>query len=512
MIGKKRRGQEELFLYCSLKDVVPDDYILKRVDKVLDLSWLRDEVRQCYCEDNGRPGIAPEAALRLMLAGCLLGIVHDRKLIREAQVNIAIRWFAGYRLQDTLPDHSSLTRIRQRWGEEKFRSVMVKVVEQCVKAGIVGGKTIHCDATLIRADVSWKSMTTEYVGEVLKENASGDDDGGAAQDDKPADKAGVGGGAATADGAQAAQEDKSGRKGRGRPKRRKQPKKRSLTDPDATLSTNDKRTRMEPSYKQHTAVDDKAGVIVDVEVTTGEVNEGKRLLGQVERVQEATGEAVETVTADKAYSSAENYSALEALEIEAVIPPQSAPKHRKRQHIPASRFKYDPMHDVVRCVRGKQLVRKYRGSKAGVWIYAAERKDCGGCPLRQCCVPPTGRVRTVAIAEGQESLLRARRRWRRKTARQRRLYNRHRWRVEGVHGEGKTQHGLRRAVRRGLPNVSIQSYLTAIAMNLKRLAALVFVIFRALWRQTRACRWPQRDLMRARGDWAPKADFSVAAA
>jgi len=81
----------------SLEDLIPSDHVLRRVDKILDLSWLREEVRENYCETNGRPGIDPEAAVRLMLAGFFAGIVHDRKLMREAQVNLAIRWFAGYR-------------------------------------------------------------------------------------------------------------------------------------------------------------------------------------------------------------------------------------------------------------------------------------------------------------------------------------------------------------------------------------------------------------------------------
>ena len=79
-----------------------------------------------YCADNGRPGIGPDVAFRLMLAGLLLGIVHGRRLLREAQVNIAIRWFIGYGLHERLPDHSSLTRIRQRWGEERFRAISLK--------------------------------------------------------------------------------------------------------------------------------------------------------------------------------------------------------------------------------------------------------------------------------------------------------------------------------------------------------------------------------------------------
>ncbi|MCP4250597.1 MAG: hypothetical protein GY778_26440, partial [bacterium] len=82
-----------------------------------------------------------------------------------------------------------------------------------------------------------------------------------------------------------------------------------------------------------------------------------------------------------------------------------------------------------------------------------------------------GSSRTIFIGNGYEALLRARRRRRRWSTHERELYARHRWRAEGVHGEAKTQHGLRRVARRGLSNVAIQVYLTAAVMNLKRLAA-----------------------------------------
>jgi transposase len=139
MIGTQDRWQGTLFVAGSLETLIPCDHILKRVDKVLELSWLREEVREDYCETNGRPGIDPEAAIRLMLAGFFQGIVHDRKLMREAQVNLAIRWFAGYRLDEKLPDHSSLTRIRQRWGTQRFKRIFHKTVKMCIEAGLVNG-------------------------------------------------------------------------------------------------------------------------------------------------------------------------------------------------------------------------------------------------------------------------------------------------------------------------------------------------------------------------------------
>ena len=69
MIGRQDRSQRTLFMPGSLDQLVPDDHTLKRVDKVLDLSWLRKEVRDCYDDTNGRPRIDTESAVRLMLAG-----------------------------------------------------------------------------------------------------------------------------------------------------------------------------------------------------------------------------------------------------------------------------------------------------------------------------------------------------------------------------------------------------------------------------------------------------------
>ena len=424
---------------------MPEDHVLKRVDRVMDFSWLRDEVRDCYCETNGRPGIDPEAALRLMLAGFFQGVVQDRKLMREAQVNLAMRWFAGYRLDEELPDHSSLTRIRQRWGEERFKRIFRRTVEACIRAGLVSGETVHLDATLIRADVSWESLTTEHAEKVLAENREEE------PEEPPPDGAGP-------------------KKKLGRPRTRPEhPQKWSPTDPDASMATPRQDQRLEPSYKQHTAVDDLAGVIVDVELMTGQGDEGGRLPEVLERVEELTGRKVEAVTADGRYASAGNYRAMEKRGTEAVIPPvaeNSAPKR-----LPLRRFKYDPRRGV-KCPGGKWLRRAGRAKNG--WLYSARAGDCRECPLKARCVPPSAKARVVKIVDGYEALLRSRRRkqrgWEWPT---RELYHRHRWRVEGAHGEAKTQHGLRRAVRRRRWNVAIQVYLTAAVMNLKRLAAAV---------------------------------------
>lgn len=439
MIGRQDRWQEDLFVAAPLSSIIPEDHILKRVDKVLDLSWLRREVEPLYCNDNGRPGIDPEAAIRLMLAGFFHGIIHDRKLMRETQVNLAIRWFCGFRLHEQLPDHSSLTRIRQRWGPELFKRIFERTVKACINAGLVSGETVHIDSTLIRADVSWESLTTEHADKALAENE--------------------------------AEETRISGSGK--------PKKISTTDPDATLTTSHRTFRMEPRYKQHTAVDDQSGVILNVETTTGELSEGKELMGQIRQIEATTGKKIETVTADAAYAHSENYACLEQRGTESVIPPQADRKNP--QHIPISRFKYDGKHKIVRCPANKMLQRACKTAKG--WIYKAAVKDCSCCLLRSRCFSSIARSRTILICDGYESLLRARRKHRQRDKGRIEIYQRHRWRVEGVHGEAKTQHGLRRAVRRGLANVAVQVFLTAAVMNLKRLAAFLFYIWYYVIRQ-----------------------------
>src|SRR4051812_48888844 len=439
MLGRKERGQLELFITGSLRQLVPDDYILARVDRVLDLSWLREEVSDLYCADNGRPGIDPEVAVRLMLAGLLLGVVHDRKLMREAQVNIAIRWFIGYGLHEVLPDHSSLTRIRQRWGAGRFRSIFEGTVKACVEAKIATGEIVHIDASLVRADVSWESLAARHVEAVSRANNEADEE-----------------------------TEKRGRQ-TGRYK------KVCLTDPDATMATNGRNRRLEPAYKQHAVVDDVRGVVLDVEVTTGEVNEGQVVLERIDAAAAVTGLTITRMTADAGYAYGKVYGGLEWRGIVPLIPAKAEPI---KSPVPLRRFRYDAKHDVVKCPRGK-ILRPGNPVAHGRFFYARKR-DCDRCALASICLSKGRTSKGLVISHDYPALLRARRRRERWSAADQQLYQRHRWRSEGFHGEAKTWHGLARAVRRGLQNMRIQAFLTAAAVNLKRLAVAIFALVRAV--------------------------------
>ena len=443
MLGRKRREQMELFVAGSLEKLIPKDHILHRVNRVLDLSWLREEVAECYCAENGRPGIDPEVAVRLMLAGLLLGYVHDRRLLREAQVNLAIRWFIGYGLHEDLPDHSSLTRIRQRWGEARFREIFRRTVKACLDAKVAKGEVVHVDASLIRADVSWESLAERHVDDVVRENASEDEAG---------------------------KKKRGGRRGGG-------PGQVSRTDPDARLARKSGRVGFEPSYKQHAVVDDERGVVLDVSVREGTVNEREMMESQVDAVHELTGREPALVTADSGYAYSKVYAALERRGVDALIP---AKKEPTQSRVPMQLFRYDARRKVVKCPGGKTLTPR-QATERGRY-YVSKTRDCAGCALKPDCLSKSRTSRMVLVPHEYPALLRARRRHARWGEEERRLWRRHMWRSEGYHGEAKTWHGLARAVRRGLDNMKIQSYLTATAVNLKRLAAAVAAHLFALWR------------------------------
>jgi len=248
-------------------------------------------------------------------------------------------------------------------------------------------------------------------------------------------------------------------------------KKVCITDPDASMATNGRNRRLEPAYKQHAVVDDLRGVVVDVEVTTGETNEGQVVIERIDAAAATIGREVKFVTADAGYAYGRVYGDLERRGIDPVIPAKAEPI---RSAVPLRRFRYDAKHDLLRCPRGK-ILRPTRRVEHGRFFYSKAR-DCSRCSLAALCLSKGRANKAVVVSDDHPALLRARRRRLRWSEEDRRLYQRHRWRSEGFHGEAKTWHGLARAVRRGLQNMRIQALLTAAVINLKRLAAALLAL------------------------------------
>lgn len=153
MQTKREQMSYEMTLLPPLESLIPEDHRLLKLHRVLDLGFIHEMVRDRYCSDNGRPSVDPEVVMRLFILQAIEGIRSIRELMREVQVNLAYRWFIGYRMDESLPDHSTLSKALDRFGDEVFNQLFEQSIAQCRQSGLIEGKILHVDATTIRADV-----------------------------------------------------------------------------------------------------------------------------------------------------------------------------------------------------------------------------------------------------------------------------------------------------------------------------------------------------------------------
>jgi len=148
----------------SLDELVPADHFYRSLDRVLDLSFVRDLVQDYYAP-CGRPSVDPMVFFKLQLVMFFEGVRSERLLMRLVADRLSVRWYLGYNLGEPLPDHSSLTRIRTRYGLEVFRRFFATIVEQCQQAGLAWGRELYVDATHVLADASLESLVPRFAVE-----------------------------------------------------------------------------------------------------------------------------------------------------------------------------------------------------------------------------------------------------------------------------------------------------------------------------------------------------------
>jgi transposase len=140
MMGTKARHFAPL-TNVSLEELVPHDHFYRHLERTLDLSFVRDFVQQTYA-GMGRPSVGPVVFFKLQLVMFFEGIRSERQLMCHAADRLSIRWFLGYDLGEPLPDHSSLTRIRERYGVDIFRRFFDAIVEHCQQEKLVWGREL----------------------------------------------------------------------------------------------------------------------------------------------------------------------------------------------------------------------------------------------------------------------------------------------------------------------------------------------------------------------------------
>src|SRR5215210_2508043 len=196
MMGTKARDFAPL-PPISLEELVPQDQFYRHLERTLDLGFVRELVREAYA-DIGRPSVDPVVFFKLQLVLFFEGLRSERQLMHVVADRLSLRWYLGYDLTEPLPNHSSLTRIRERYGLAVFRRFFETVVEQCLATGLVWGQELFVDATKVAANASLDSLRPRFAveahlgrlfTEIGDEREADEGSGGAAEpgdDDPPA--------------------------------------------------------------------------------------------------------------------------------------------------------------------------------------------------------------------------------------------------------------------------------------------------------------------------------------
>src|SRR3954466_3799177 len=161
MLGPAKVRRVDQPVLASLDALVPNHHFYRHLESKLDLTFVRDLVRSTY-KEGGRPSIDPVIFFKLQLIMFFEGIRSERQLIEIASLHLAHRWYLGYALDEALPDHSSLTRIRQRLGIDIFERFFEQVVDLCQEAGLVWGPERYFDGTKVEANADFDSLIPRF--------------------------------------------------------------------------------------------------------------------------------------------------------------------------------------------------------------------------------------------------------------------------------------------------------------------------------------------------------------
>lgn len=444
MMGERCGSQDRLFYEFDLDDMVPRDHLLRRIDAVLDLDWLRRELGAFYSH-TGRPSICPELMIRMLLVGYCHSIRSERRLCEEVRVNLAYRWFCRLGLEDRVPDHStfSVNRHGRFRDSDLFRHVFETVVRCCMEVRLIGGEGFAVDASVIEADASryqrvkgaevdWtdEQAFTRPVREYLA----------ALEGDTPPTN----------------------------PKQK--PKALSPVDPAAAWTTRG-RNKVMFGYSLNYLIDMDHAVIVDVEATptriTKEVDATETM---IERTERRFGLKPGHLAGDVAYGTGEMLGWLTDRDIEPHIPVWDQSKVAPEGKFTRADFTYDEERDIYVCPGGKELTTNGKAYDGGTLRYWARRQDCEACALKHRCTTAARRKISRDVNEAARDRVRAIM----KTA----AYDRsaiRRKMIETLFGEAKRTLGMTRLRLRGLTGATDEFLLTATVQNLKRLAKLAAI-------------------------------------
>ncbi|AML51860.1 IS1182 family transposase [Falsihalocynthiibacter arcticus] len=452
MLGPKQEAQGALFYEFSVDDHVPQDHLLRSIDRFVDLSSIRPHLAEFYSH-TGRPSIDPELLIRMLLVGYCLGIRLERRLCEEVHLNLAYRWFCRFDLTDLVPNHSTLSKNRHgRFRDsDLLRHLFKTAVARCIADGLVSGQRFAADASLIEADANkqnstpkedWdtSAITPQDAPRAVREYLDVLDDAafGAASEVEP--------------------------------------KFTSHSDPASQWTA----ARKGPAffaYSTNYLIDTDHSIIVDVEATRSirqaEVGSVRTML---DRVKVKFDLHPERIIADTAYGSGPMLGWLVDRKIAPHIPVIDK-AGRTDGTLSRADFEWVPENDQYACPEGqslKQFRRNYSDpnsgpTNTGVAKYRGLKLTCQACPSKAKCCPNTD-FRAITREEREDARQVARDFAKTK---QYVISMRLRKKVEMLFAHLKRILGLGRLRLRGPNGAKDEFLLAATAQNLRKLAKIL---------------------------------------
>ena len=422
-----------------LDKLVPENHMVRKLDKYVDLNYVYDMVRSSYCENNGRPSVDPVVLVKIAIIKKIFGITSLRRTLEEINVNIAYRWYLGYGIDEVVPHFTTYIKNYARtFGDnELFIDLFEKVIEICMSKKLIDPEVVFIDATHIKASANKNKYTKEQVEASAKyyqeelENEINDM------------RASIG----------------------KAPLKKKEPSQTELivskTDPDCGMFFKSEKERCF-AYSAHTACDDR-GFILGLAVTAGNIHDSVMTKALVEQICERFKNP-EYIVADAGYTTAANAWMLATKEIQAVIPY----KRIKTQEGMMSKkeFVYDEYYDWYICPTDQVLTLKTI-DREGYRHYKSDKKQCINCPLLKTCTNDKQAVKTITRHIWQDYLDETDHF--RLTDDGKMLYAARKETIERAFADVKENHSMRFTRLRGRRKVTQEAFLTFACLNIKKM-------------------------------------------
>jgi transposase len=371
MMGYQPDAQPKLFYNSfNFDERIPANSILRKIRRYIDFEFIYQEVKDCY-GGKGNVSIPPPVILKMMLLLILYNVRSEREFMNTLPMRLDWLWFLDYDLDSEIPNHSVLSKARNRWGVEAFQRFFERIVWQCMEAGLVDGSKLFMDASLVDADASNNSVVNINKETLKIHLVRGFNELESRLEEKESQEED--------------HEPKSGTANRNHI---------STTDPDAAV-TSQGAGKPKLQYKTHRSVDGKAEIITATEVTPGEVNEAHLLSSLLAMHQDNTQTTADTVVADTKYGTVENYLTCCDLGVNAHIPDlkrTQQERDKRRGIFTEEAFRYDSESDTYLCPGGHYLKRRNYHPQRDAFEYKCSAKVCLACHLvNQCTASKSGR-------------------------------------------------------------------------------------------------------------------------